>query len=170
MFYILYGFSVRLFTGPRIDPQAHIVLFYLRPLFVNRLHLLENRFVPSSSQRFAQLCGLMFSLSGVILRFAIPSNPVISYYVWGALWIATSLQWTFSLCLACSMFWVMLKIGLVDEKYCEKCRFNFEIIENQFDDQKNPPQTATTSMATISLATSSSSPAATATTTTTTTT
>jgi len=137
MLYILFGFSVRFLSGPRIDPQAHLVLFYLRPLFVDRLKLLENRFVPSSAQRFAQLCGIMFSLSGVVLRFSIPSNPVISYYVWGALWIATTLQCTFSLCLACAMFWMMVKVGIVNETYCEKCRFNFEINEDQFDEPSN---------------------------------
>jgi hypothetical protein len=42
----VYGYLVRLLSGPRMDPNAFFVLFVLRPLVVDRLGWLEHSFVP----------------------------------------------------------------------------------------------------------------------------
>ncbi|CAN0406798.1 unnamed protein product, partial [Discosporangium mesarthrocarpum] len=40
---INYGFLARAVCGPRLDPQAFLVLFLLRPLAVDRMGLLKNQ-------------------------------------------------------------------------------------------------------------------------------
>jgi hypothetical protein len=58
--YVVYGFTVRLLTGPRLCPNAWLVIFVLSPLNT-KYNIFENVLVASRSKRFAQLMGLIFS-------------------------------------------------------------------------------------------------------------
>jgi hypothetical protein len=64
--YIVYGYFVRIIAGPKLCPNAWIVLFVLYPI-VNKFHLIENEIVPSAPKRFAQCIGLLFATTYVAL-------------------------------------------------------------------------------------------------------
>ncbi|KAG5190039.1 hypothetical protein JKP88DRAFT_252508 [Tribonema minus] len=80
--YLLYGFVARTLCGPRLDPQALLVLFVVRPLAVDKLGLLKNKFVPSPPKRFSQAVGAFFSM--LCLVFALVE-------LWIALWVVSAM-------------------------------------------------------------------------------
>jgi hypothetical protein len=53
--YIFAGFLLRTIAGPRFDPQAHIILFLLRPILVDRWRLWGTKWYPGPPRRFAQV-------------------------------------------------------------------------------------------------------------------
>lgn len=53
-FYVLYGFTVRVLTGPRLCPNAFFILYILRPAMV-KLGILKNLFLPSPPKRYTML-------------------------------------------------------------------------------------------------------------------
>jgi hypothetical protein len=70
-FYIVYGYFARIIAGPRLCPNAWLVLFVLYPV-VNKYHLLENEIVPSAPKRFAQTIGLVFAIAYIVLIGYVP--------------------------------------------------------------------------------------------------
>jgi hypothetical protein len=58
--YIFAGFLLRTIAGPRFDPQAHFVLYILRPILVNRWRLWGTRWHPGPPRQFAQVTLILF--------------------------------------------------------------------------------------------------------------
>jgi hypothetical protein len=65
-YYVLYGYTMRVITGPRFCPNAWLVLFVLYPI-ANNYKIFTNEMVPSSPKRLAQSIGILFSLLYVVL-------------------------------------------------------------------------------------------------------
>jgi hypothetical protein len=61
-----------------------VVLFVLRPLVVDVLHILDDKFVPSPPKRFAQAVGLIFSAGCVLcaaMRWGIALYTVAAMFL-----------------------------------------------------------------------------------------
>jgi len=89
---IAIGYCLRTLCGPRLDIIAHVCIFVLRPVLVDKLRVLENHFSPGPPRRFAQLCGLCMSFAAVILWAAMPGLPAVSYWVWASMCVVVWLQ------------------------------------------------------------------------------
>ena len=59
-FYAVYGYFVRFLFGPRLCPNAWLVLFVMTPIN-DTYKIFESRLVASSPKRFAQFMGLIFA-------------------------------------------------------------------------------------------------------------
>ncbi len=115
-----------------------MILFVVRPFVVDYLHLLKNQFEAGPPKRLAQVMGLSFMLAGTLFRFAIfPSDPQVAYWILSALWIASALLASYDLCLACALFAVLMRLGLVPESICVECRIHFEV-EDETADEPQP--------------------------------
>ncbi|CAM9298781.1 unnamed protein product [Phaeothamnion confervicola] len=108
--YLLYGFLARVACGPRLDPQAFLVLFVLRPLATDTFRVLTSKFVPSPPKHFAQLCGAVFS--AMLLGFAAGGVWIGAVVVAAVFLFASGLSGFVDLCIACMMYKVRFLLSL----------------------------------------------------------
>lgn len=121
--YLVYGFLARTMCGPRLDPQAFFVLFALRPFFEDFLHIGKSEFFPGTPFRFAQLCGFVFSISGMVLYYV--GELTFSLLSFLALCLASGLASFTGFCAACAFFHVMCKLGLISTEVAESVNLKF---------------------------------------------
>lgn len=117
---LVYGFLMRVTTGPAFSPLAQIATRVITP----RLNV-QHRFVPGPPKRFAQFVGLVFSAAAAVLWLF--DLTFASRLVAAALVIAATLESVFALCLGCIMFGWLMKLGVIPQRVCEECnnlRFN----------------------------------------------
>lgn len=117
--FITYGFLARVLCGPRLDPQAMIVLFVIRPIVVDTLGLLEDKFTASSPKRFAQVCGLFFGIGCSIA--ATLGNDISLYVIFAAFFGASFLSSFCDLCIACKMFKFFASRNMIPSYLCKDC-------------------------------------------------
>ncbi|CAG8570696.1 10400_t:CDS:2 [Ambispora gerdemannii] len=113
----------RVIAGPRLDPQAFIVIFVLRPLFEDILPIIRSKYVPSVPKHFAQICGLFFSLFGTLFWFL--NYHVVSFIFWGVLFTAASFAAIFDFCIACESIYFGARHGWLPKTWCEDCTTNY---------------------------------------------
>lgn len=121
--YLAVGFILRVLCGPRLDIQSFIVLFILTPLFTEVIPLFEDKFTPGPPRHFAQFIGLIFSCVGLILR--ITGYQYVSWAILLGLFFASGLAGFFSYCLGCTIFGMMMKIGVIPETTCLACKSKY---------------------------------------------
>lgn len=94
---LVYGFLVRVATGPTLSPLGQFVTRAVTP------HLaVEHRYVPGPPKRFAQGVGLAFSsIVGVAWLLG---APTVSFVVLGLLVVAATLEAVFAVCLGCIVY------------------------------------------------------------------
>jgi hypothetical protein len=114
---LAYGFLARVLSGPTLSPLG---LFVTR-IVVPRLERLgvEERPVAGPPKRFAQGMGLAVSLTALLLVLAgswIPAQAVLA-----CLAAAAFLESVFGLCLGCTVFGVLMRLGVVPVEVCERC-------------------------------------------------
>lgn len=112
---IAYGFAARVATGPTLSPLGQLVTRVVTP----RLGA-APRLVPGPPKRFAQLIGLVFSLTAAILALAFDATTA-AYAVLGALIVAASLEAFLGLCLGCRAFALLMRLGVIPQEVCERC-------------------------------------------------
>ncbi|CAG8544641.1 4714_t:CDS:10 [Ambispora leptoticha] len=140
-FYILYGFFARVVAGPRLDPQAFIVLFILRPLFEDVLPIIRSEYVPSVPKHFAQICGLLFSLFGTTFWFL--NYHMVSFVFWGILFTAASFAAIFDFCVACESIYFGARHGWLPKTWCEDCTTHYVTGENHLKSAQSKKPTKT---------------------------
>jgi len=111
---IAYGFVARVLTGPTLSPLAQLVTRVVTP----RLGLPEKP-VPGPPKRFAQGMGAAFSLTALGLTLA--GFWTAAQVVLGLLIAAAFLESAFALCLGCTVFAFLMRVGVVPESVCEEC-------------------------------------------------
>ena len=111
---IAYGFVARALTGPTLSPLGQLVTKVVRP----RLPA-EPRPTPGPPKRLAQGMGLAMSSTAAAL--AATGRKRAAYGVLSALIAAASLEAFAGYCLACRMFPLLIKAGVVPEEACERC-------------------------------------------------
>jgi hypothetical protein len=111
---LTYGFAARVLTGPTLSPLGQLVTKVVRPRLAA-----EPKPVPGPPKRLAQGMGL--AMSGTALALARTGRTRQAYGVLGLLIGAASLEAFFGYCLACRMFPLLIKAGVVSEEACERC-------------------------------------------------
>ncbi len=109
------GFWARVLTGPTLSPLGRLATSVVAPA------LGQPRYVPGPPKRFAQGIGTACSTAAVLLWF-VAGAPVAALAVTGVLASAAFLEAALGLCLGCTMFRALLRVGLVPGSVCETCR------------------------------------------------
>lgn len=112
---LTYGFWARVLSGPTFSPLGQLATRVVRP----RLRF-EPRLVAGPPKRFAQAVGVLFSTTALVLWFGFGLGAAASTVI-GLLAVAALLESAFGLCLGCTAFGILMKIGVVPEAVCEAC-------------------------------------------------
>lgn len=112
---LVYGFAARVFTGPKLSPLGLLATKVVTPR-INRQHT----FVPGPPKRFAQGMGLAMSGTALTLHYGLGRTRA-AYLVLSALAGAAALEAFAGYCVACRMFPLLIKAGVVPEQACERC-------------------------------------------------
>ncbi|MBK8398121.1 MAG: DUF4395 domain-containing protein [Leptospiraceae bacterium] len=114
MIVLLYGFIARVLYGPKYEPFARLTLHIIIPLFK-----IGDRPTPGIPKRFAQLIGLLFSLTAsilLILGYQLEFTITLSILCFFA-----SLEALIGFCAGCYVFGYLMKWGIVPQDVCERC-------------------------------------------------
>ncbi len=112
---LTYGFAARVASGPTLSPLGHLATRVITP----RLHV-EHRIVPGAPKRLAQGIGLAISGSATVVYYGFGRKRA-AYGTLSVLIGAAALESLFGICLACKMFPLLVRAGLVEESACEEC-------------------------------------------------
>lgn len=112
---LTYGFAARVATGPALSPLGQFATRVVTP----RLRV-EHRFSPGPPKRLAQAMGLAMSGTATLLHYRLGRRRA-AYGVLGGLIVAAGLESVFGICLACKLFPVLVRAGVVPESVCEEC-------------------------------------------------
>jgi len=115
LFPLTYGFAARVTSGPKISPLGLLATKVVTPRIP-----VEHRFSPGAPKRLAQAMGLIMSATALLLHYRL-GRPRAAKFVLSALILAASLEAGLGICLACKMFAVGMKVGLVPESICQEC-------------------------------------------------
>ena len=115
LFPLTYGFAARVTSGPKISPLGLLATKVVTPRIP-----VEHRFAPGPPKRLAQAMGLVMSATALLLHYRL-GRPRAAKFVLSALILAASLEAGLGICLACKMFAVGMKAGLVPESICQEC-------------------------------------------------
>jgi hypothetical protein len=115
MFPLVYGFAARVLTGPKLSPLGQLATKVVTP----RIDV-EHKFVAGPPKRLAQGMGLAMSATALVLYYA-AGRKRAAYGVLGMLMAAASLECFFGFCIACRLFPLLVRMGLVPEDTCRQC-------------------------------------------------
>ncbi len=112
---LAYGFLARVLTGPKLSPLGLFVTKWLVPKLGN-----PNKAVAGPPKRFAQLLGLGFSTTALVLHFGFGLTGA-AWVVLGMLIGAAFLESVFAFCLGCRIFGVLMRVGVIPQSVCADC-------------------------------------------------
>jgi hypothetical protein len=115
MFPLVYGFAARVLTGPKLSPLGQLATKVVTP----RLKV-QHKFVAGPPKRLAQGMGLTMSSLALGLYY-LAGKRRAAYGVLAALMAAAALESFFGYCIACRLFPILMKTGLVPEETCREC-------------------------------------------------
>lgn len=112
---LAYGFAARVLTGPKLSPLGQVVTKVVTPRLGK-----EPTPVPGPPKRLAQGMGLAMSGTALLLHYGFRRKR-LAYGVLAALSTAAALEAFAGFCIACRLFPLLMKVGLVPEEACEQC-------------------------------------------------
>jgi Domain of unknown function (DUF4395) len=112
---LAYGFVARVLTGPTLSPLGQLVTRVLTPALQ-----VEAKDVPGPPKRFAQGIGATLTVSAAILTYGFGQFGVAEVLVAMVL-IAATLESVFAYCLGCTIFNLLMRIGVIPASVCERC-------------------------------------------------
>jgi Domain of unknown function (DUF4395) len=112
---ITFGFWARVLSGPRFSPLGQVATRVIVP-WLGR----EPKLVPGPPKRFAQGMGVVFSTTSLVLWYGFGEHAA-SFVVLGMLVCAAFLEAAFGICLGCTVFGTLMKVGMVPESVCVEC-------------------------------------------------
>ncbi len=112
---LTYGFGARVLAGPRFSPLGLLATKVITP----KLDI-EHKMVPGPPKRLAQGIGFTMSATALLLAFGFRRRRA-AYAVLGALTAAAALESFFGYCIACKLFPLLMKAGIVPEEACREC-------------------------------------------------
>jgi hypothetical protein len=117
LFPLTYGFAARVASGPKISPLGLVATKVVTPRIP-----VEHRFSPGPPKRLAQAIGLVLSTAALVLHYKL-GRPRAAKRVLSVLIAAAALEAGLGICVACKLFAVGMKAGLVPESVCEECNY-----------------------------------------------
>jgi hypothetical protein len=112
---IAYGFLARVATGPTLSPLGQFVTRVVTP----RLGF-APRYVPGPPKRFAQGIGAVLSVGAGILALRFGNQDAADVLL-AAIVVAATLESALGLCLGCTIFRWLMRIGVIPERICVAC-------------------------------------------------
>jgi len=112
---IAYGFLARVLAGPKISPLGLLVTRIIEPALP-----IQPRLTPGPPKRFAQGIGATLSLAAVVSYLVLGVTP-LAYVLVAAILVAASLEAFVGFCLGCTIFGLLMRMGLIPESVCEAC-------------------------------------------------
>ncbi|MGH9056404.1 MAG: DUF4395 domain-containing protein [Acidimicrobiales bacterium] len=112
---LTYGFAARVAAGPTLSPLALLATKVVTP----RLKV-RHRYSPGPPKRLAQGMGLTMSALALVLHYGFGRERAAKG-VLAALIAAAFMESAFGVCIACKLFGVGMRLGLVPEAVCEEC-------------------------------------------------
>ena len=111
---LAYGFWARVLTGPTLSPLGWVASRVVAP------RLGPPKEVSGPPKRFAQATGAVLTTSGAVLALGFGLTGAADGIL-VALIAAAALESVFALCLACKVFGLLIRAGLVPEHICAEC-------------------------------------------------
>lgn len=112
---LAYGFAARVLTGPKLSPLAQLATRVVVPRLSG-----PPRTVSGSPKRLAQGMGLSLSATAFLLGVVFDRRKA-ARVVLTILLGAAGLEAFAGVCLACKIFPLLVRAGLVSEKACRDC-------------------------------------------------
>ena len=119
---LAYGFLARVATGPTLSPVGLLVTRVIVPMLGN-----PSRPVPGPPKRFAQAVGLAFSLTALILVFAMDS-AFAARVVLVPLAVFAFIEAFVGFCAGCFVFSYLMRWGFIPEQICKECVISPELV------------------------------------------
>ena len=112
---IAYGFVARVLTGPTLSPLGQLVTRVIRPRLA-----VSPRLVPGPPKRFAQAMGATITVAAAILELGFGAHTAVVVLLVAIIGAAT-LESVFAFCLGCTIFALLMRIGVIPASVCERC-------------------------------------------------
>ena len=112
---LTFGFVARVLSGPTFSPLGRLATQAIVPLLP-----FEERPVPGPPKRFAQGIGAFLSLAAVAVAFPIGSLTAARVLV-ALILVAASLEAFLGICLGCTIFAWLMRVGVIPVSVCEAC-------------------------------------------------
>jgi hypothetical protein len=112
---IAYGFVARALAGPRFSPLGLVVTKVVTP----RLPL-APRPVAGPPKRFAQSLGAVMSVAAAVAALGFGQRTAADVLI-GLIIVAATLESGFGICIGCTIFARLMRLGLVPAEVCERC-------------------------------------------------
>lgn len=113
---LAYGFVARVLTGPTLSPLGQLVTRVITPSLP-----FAPKYVPGPPKRFAQGIGATLTVTAAVLAFGFGLTGA-AYLLVGMVVIAATLESVWAFCLGCKLFAVLMRVGIIPESVCERCR------------------------------------------------
>ncbi|WP_320669674.1 DUF4395 domain-containing protein [Patulibacter defluvii] len=111
---IAYGFIARALTGPTLSPLGRLAMNVIAP------RLGEPKRVPGPPKRFAQSIGAVVTtvaaIGGLALGWTAFANVLLGLMV-----VFATLESVFAICVGCTIFAGLMRLGVIPEDTCEAC-------------------------------------------------
>jgi hypothetical protein len=112
---LAYGFVARVATGPTLSPLGQLATRVLTPNLP-----FPPKYVAGPPKRFAQGIGATLSVAAVVAYYGFGSTGV-AYALVGLIVLAATLESVFAICLGCTAFALLIRLGVIPEEICERC-------------------------------------------------
>lgn len=111
---IAYGFWARVLAGPRLSPLGWTAMHVIGS------RLGAPRYVPGPPKRFAQAIGAVISTAALVLGLVLGLHTTADVLL-GLLVVAAGLESIFGFCIACQIFALLMRAGVIPEEVCAEC-------------------------------------------------
>ena len=111
---LTYGFVARVLTGPTLSPLGQLATRVVAPALPQHAKL-----VPGPPKRFAQGIGVAFTVTASVLWLA--GAPGAARVVVALLLGAAFLEAALGFCLGCTIFGLLMRLGVIPQSVCEEC-------------------------------------------------
>jgi hypothetical protein len=111
---LAYGFWARVLTGPTLSPLGRLASRVVAP------RLGPPKDVPGPPKRFAQGMGAAMTTAGLVAEVGFGAHEPADVLL-TLLLVAATLESVFALCLGCTVFAGLMRIGVVPPAVCARC-------------------------------------------------
>ena len=115
LFLMLYEFLARVLSGPTLSIMGQLSTRIIVPFLIQK-----ERIVPGPPKQFAQNIGLVFTII-IILLIYLGDFYFTGKVVLAVLGIFAALESLLGFCAGCWAFSLLMRVGLIPGKVCERC-------------------------------------------------
>jgi len=111
---LAYGFVARVLAGPTLSPLGQLATQVIAP------RIGPAKLVAGPPKRFAQAMGATMSLAALVLHFGFGLDTA-ALVLLGLITVAATLESVFAICVGCTVFASLMRLGLIPEATCAAC-------------------------------------------------